>query len=341
MSDTYKYPIRPFETSPPNWSSNIRITGSRRPDIVLLHPSGLSPSTSRFGGVVVPVNSDAPFVNGIMRIMKGKFFRLLMLSVIILPASPVVQGDPLLISVDGVGGIANVQKISFDGKPLWFFTYQNQPTALAAIDLNKKPGDYKILVKLENGENLEKIFAVQAREKLEEPLGIPEKLGGNTPTSQKTLVFTLASENDVINHLRSIGKKLWPEGFKYPLADPVVTDPYGYTRVTGNYSIAHKGTDFRATQSTPVKAMGRGIVRLARTFRNYGQTIALDHGLGLLTFYMHLSKIYVNEGELVKQGQLIGLSGQTGYAEVPHLHISVKIGGISVDPVKFLDLWTN
>lgn len=262
-----------------------------------------------------------------------------MLSIVILPAGPVFQGDPFLISVDGVGGVAAVQKILFDGKSLWFFTYQGKPTALVGIDLDKKPGDYKISVKLENGENLFKIFAVKAREKSQEPLGIPEKLGGNTLASQKTLISTLASENNTINNLRSVGKKLWLEGFKEPLAESVITDAYGYTRITGNYSIAHKGVDFRAAEGTAVKAMGRGVIRLARTFRNYGQTVAIDHGLGLLTFYMHLSKIFVNEGELVRQGQFIALSGQTGYAETPHLHISVKIGSVSVDPVKFLDLF--
>ena len=191
---------------------------------------------------------------------------------------------------------------------------------------------------MENGYNFEKIIAVKAREKPEEPLGIPEKLGGNSSASQKTLISTLASENNTINHLRSISKKLWPEGFKEPLAESIITDAYGYTRITGNYSIAHKGADFRAAEGTAVKAMGRGVVRLAQTFRNYGKTIAIDHGLGLLTFYMHLSKIFVNEGELVRQGQLIALSGQSGYAETPHLHISVKIDGASIDPGKFLDL---
>jgi murein DD-endopeptidase MepM/ murein hydrolase activator NlpD len=259
----------------------------------------------------------------------------------VLPAGSVFQGDPFLITVSGVGSIADVQKIFFDNQSLWFFTYQGKPTALVGIDLNKKPGDYKILVKMENGDNFEKIIAVKAREKPEEPLGIPEKLGGNTLASQKTLVSTLASENDVINNLRSISKKLWPDGFSYPLVNPIVTDPYGYTRITGNYSIAHKGADFRAAAGTPVKAMGRGTVRLAQTFRNYGKTVAVDHGLGLITFYMHLSKIYVNEGEMVSQGQLIALSGQTGYSEVPHLHLSVKIGGVSIDPVKFLKIFAD
>ena len=87
--------------------------------------------------------------------------------------------------------------------------------------------------------------------------------------------------------------------------------------------------------------MNRGVVRLAKTFRNYGKTIVVDHGLGVMTFSMHLSKIYVGAGELVKKGQLIGLSGETGYAAKPHLHLTVRIGGISVDPVVFLDFFSS
>ncbi|MFA6095419.1 MAG: M23 family metallopeptidase, partial [Candidatus Paceibacterota bacterium] len=69
------------------------------------------------------------------------------------------------------------------------------------------------------------------------------------------------------------------------------------------------------------------------------RTIVVDHGLGLMTFYMHLSKIFVNEGELVLPGQVIGLSGDTGYAERPHLHLTVRIGGVSIDPVRFMGLF--
>jgi murein DD-endopeptidase MepM/ murein hydrolase activator NlpD len=56
---------------------------------------------------------------------------------------------------------------------------------------------------------------------------------------------------------------------------------------------------------------------------------------------MHLSRIKVNVGELVLPGQVIGLSGKTGYAEDPHLHISIRIGGISIDPIKFLSLFAE
>jgi murein DD-endopeptidase MepM/ murein hydrolase activator NlpD len=251
----------------------------------------------------------------------------------------IIQGEPLKITVEGVSGTISVKKITFADKTLNVFSYQGKPTALVGVDLNKKPGTYQIVVYLSDGVSVEKTISVGAREKVEAPLGIPDKLGGNTPTAAKQVVNTLALENQSIYSVRAFGRALWTEDFKWPISQPiVVTDSYGYSRQTVGYSITHKGTDFRAKEGTVVSAMNRGIVRIARTYQIYGKTVIIDHGLGLHTVYMHLSRIKVNEGELVKAGQLIGLSGKTGYAESPHLHLSVWISGVSIDPMKFMEL---
>lgn len=260
-------------------------------------------------------------------------------SISTIPDKP-IQGEPLMIQIDGTeNGIADIAKILWNGKSLWFFTYQNKPTAFFPIDLNQKSGEYKITAKLENGKTIEKIIEIKAREKIEAPLGIPEKLGGNTPQAATNLVTNLSKENAIINGVKSAVKKFWTEKFTYPVSNPIVTDDYGYLRKTGYYSIPHKGVDFRAKEGTPVTSINRGIVRLATESTIYGKTVAIDHGLGVVAYYMHLSKIYVDKGELIKKGQTIGLSGSTGYAESPHLHLSVKIDGVSIDPVKFLDLF--
>ena len=251
----------------------------------------------------------------------------------------VIQGEPAKVTVEGISGAAAVRKISFDGKPVGVFLYQGKPTALIGIDLNKKHGEYKVIVTLADESLLEKIITVGERKKIEAPLGIPKKLGGNTSASQTKLVSSLARENATLTALRTFPRALWTEKFRFPIENPTVTDPYGYLRQTGSYLIPHKGTDFKATEGTPVVAINRGITRLARAFLVYGKTIVVDHGLGLFTFYMHLSKIKVNEGELVKPGQLIGFSGKTGYAENPHLHISVRVQNLSIDPMKFMELF--
>ena len=251
----------------------------------------------------------------------------------------IIQGEPLLVRVDGVTNIASVKNITFDGAAIGAFAYQGKPTALIGIDLNKKPGNYELAAELSDGRVLKTIINVGERQKIEAPLGIPQKLGGNTSESQKELITTLALENQGLANLRTGTKAFWTEKFILPLKQIFITDEYGYSRQTGEYSIAHKGVDYRAKEGTPVLALNRGVVRVAKTYRNYGKTIVVDHGLGLMTFYMHLSKIKVNNGELVRRGQIIGLSGETGYAESPHLHLTVRINGISIDPVKFVELF--
>lgn len=251
----------------------------------------------------------------------------------------VIQGEPLMVIIEGVKDISTVKKITFDGESLGVFMYQAKPTALVGIDLRKKTGDYELVVQFSDGQSIKKIVNVGAREKIEAPLGIPQKLGGDTKESQNKLVDTLAEENKSLANIRTGKKSFWTEKFSYPLSQIFVTDVYGYSRKTGEYSIAHKGTDFRAKEGTPVMAMNRGVARVVRTYRNYGKIVVVDHGLGLMTFYLHLSKIKVNEGELVRRGQIIGLSGQTGYALSPHLHLSIRINNNSIDPLKFIEIF--
>ncbi len=256
----------------------------------------------------------------------------------IIPAQ-VIQGEPLMVIIEGAKNVSAVKKITFDGEPSGVFMYQGKPTALIGVDLRKKSRNYELTAQFSDGQSIKKIINVGAREKIEISLGIPQKLGGNTTESQNKLIATLAEENRSLANIRTGKKAFWTEKFIYPLSQIFVTDIYGYSRKTGEYSIAHKGTDFRAKEGTSVMAMNRGIVRVAKTYRNYGKVIVVDHGLGLMTFYLHLSKINVNEGELVKRGQIIGLSGQTGYTLSPHLHLSLRINNNSIDPIKFLELF--
>jgi murein DD-endopeptidase MepM/ murein hydrolase activator NlpD len=90
---------------------------------------------------------------------------------------------------------------------------------------------------------------------------------------------------------------------------------------------------------TPLYAMNSGTVRFTQNLRNYGNTIIIDHGLGLHTVYMHLSEIGVSLGQEVSKGQMIGRTGDTGYVIGPHLHLTIRINGISIDPERFMELF--
>jgi murein DD-endopeptidase MepM/ murein hydrolase activator NlpD len=260
---------------------------------------------------------------------------------IVVSHEQILQGEPLMVTIQNTNNVADIKDIIFDGKQIPFFLYLSLPTAFIGIDLNAKQGEHTLQVSLRNGETLIQSVIVSQREKIDAPLGIPEKLGGNTQESQKKLVVSLAKENDILNTVVTSKKKLWTGKFIYPVLHPIVVDSYGYTRHTGKYSIAHKGTDFKAPEGTVVYAMNRGIVRIVKKSKIYGNMVVIDHGLGLMTFYMHLSKSQVKVGQIVEQGKIIGLSGQTGYSLGPHLHLTVRLNNTSIDPVKFMDFFTH
>lgn len=255
-------------------------------------------------------------------------------------ATEVYQGDPVFIVFQGIRS-ESILKFSVGVEEVSYFIYHGQLAALYGFDLNAKPGKYEITAELLDGRVASTTVVLKERPKKEALLGIPEKLGGNTAESQKKLVASLQEENSILNNIDSASEALWYGPFIKPLSSSTITDEYGYTRITGAYTIPHKGTDLRAANGTEVFAMNDGEVSLAREFRVYGKTVAIDHGLGIQTIYMHLSEIKVQEGERIIRGQKIALSGSTGYAAQPHLHVSVRISGISIDPVVFLGLFQS
>jgi murein DD-endopeptidase MepM/ murein hydrolase activator NlpD len=99
----------------------------------------------------------------------------------------------------------------------------------------------------------------------------------------------------------------------------------------------HYGFDLAATAATPVTAAAAGVVRHAGDLGIYGNTVLLDHGLGLATLYAHLSQVDVEPGQRVAKGETLGLSGATGLAGGDHLHFAVLIGGTYVDPLEWWD----
>jgi murein DD-endopeptidase MepM/ murein hydrolase activator NlpD len=250
----------------------------------------------------------------------------------------IMQGEPFLVSIGGVM-TSKIKKLTFDGAAVPVFSYRNLPTALVGVDLRKNPGTYKLVLTLSGGQVVTKNVTVLLRPQIAEPLGIPNSLGGNTTASQNNMVSELVAENKTLTNIKTFAAALWTKKFLLPLSNIFVTDPYGYSRQTGVYSIPHKGVDYRADIGTPVMAINRGIVRVVQNYSDYGRTVVVDHGLGVMSFYLHLSKINVKVGQLVTQGQIIALSGDTGYTLGPHLHLSVRVGGISIDPVKFFALF--
>lgn len=134
----------------------------------------------------------------------------------------------------------------------------------------------------------------------------------------------------------SASQPLWSGDFRAPVHAPP-TDSFGTRRTfNGKLASVHEGMDFRAPIGTPVRAGNSGVVVLAQSLYYEGNCVAIDHGLGLYTISMHLSRIDVRVGDRVIAGQLIGLSGATGRVTGPHLHWAVRWQNAYLDPAKLL-----
>jgi len=122
------------------------------------------------------------------------------------------------------------------------------------------------------------------------------------------------------------------------LKEMKVEGAFGNIRKSENVSIQHLGVDLAADIGNEVYAIGDGFVRFSQELPTYGKTLMIDHGLGIFSLYLHLKEFKVLNGMKVKGGDVIGLSGNTGYAITPHLHFSVKINGLNIDPLRFIEV---
>jgi murein DD-endopeptidase MepM/ murein hydrolase activator NlpD len=125
----------------------------------------------------------------------------------------------------------------------------------------------------------------------------------------------------------------WTGPFIRPVDGPIVSG-FGY-RVHPIFRRVkfHYGVDISAPSGTPIRAAADGVVVFAGWRRAYGNTVIVDHGNGIATLYAHCSRVLVNEGEVVKQGQVIALVGSTGLSTGPHLHFEVRRYGEPINPL--------
>jgi murein DD-endopeptidase MepM/ murein hydrolase activator NlpD len=132
--------------------------------------------------------------------------------------------------------------------------------------------------------------------------------------------------------------RLWAGQFVAPVSDPV-SDIFGTARVFNDQvQSRHQGLDFAAPPGTEIRAINSGIVILARPMFFEGNCVVIDHGQGLLSLYLHLSAFKVKEGDHVHTGDTVALSGGTGRATGPHLHLAIRWQGIYLSPTILLKI---
>jgi murein DD-endopeptidase MepM/ murein hydrolase activator NlpD len=133
---------------------------------------------------------------------------------------------------------------------------------------------------------------------------------------------------------------LWSNaGFIAPM-DSEITSAFGSFRTLNQYTqTRHTGWDFRAPPGTPVRASADGEVAYAGPLDIRGNYVLLDHGFGVFSGYAHFSEMYVTVGQSVAQGEIIGVSGNTGRSNGPHLHWEISVNGEWIDSLQFTEMW--
>ena len=214
---------------------------------------------------------------------------------------------------------------------------------LLGVDLEQKAGEYPLTLTgklLESQSDLSCSVSVAVREGkfATESLRVaPNFVEPNTEQ--------LARAEAERQRLRAIfatitPERFWQGSFQVPLAGASTGGNFGKRRVlNGTPGSPHGGVDFPAPSGTPVHAAQRGRIVLAEPLYFSGNTVIIDHGLGLYTFYGHLESIDAKGGELVETGALLGKVGATGRVTGPHLHWGLTLNRARVNPLQLVALF--
>ena len=198
---------------------------------------------------------------------------------------------------------------------------------------------YDVVITIEKNGVKEKITKrVQKRKyNIQKIDGLEEK----KVTPPEEVYERIKKENKLIAKARAIDSDLdfFKDKFMIPVDDAIITGVYGSQRIlNGKPKWPHYGLDFAQKEGTPVKAMLDGIVTLAESDLYYsGGTLIFDHGHGISTLYMHIHEIFVEKGQKVKQGNIIGTVGSTGRATGPHLDVRLNWFDTRLDPATVLN----
>ena len=193
------------------------------------------------------------------------------------------------------------------------------------------PETARLVLHLPDGSNDERVLTIEKRQYVIQRIeGLPQE----TVTPNPDQLARIQREAAQIRALRDVvsaepdafGALIWP-------AIGPISGVYGSQRIlNGEARAPHMGVDVAAPAGTPVVAALGGVVRLTEEFFLTGNTIMIDHGYGLTTTYLHLSRIDVKAGQHVRQGERIGAIGATGRVTAAHLHWGMEWFGVRLDP---------
>jgi len=247
-------------------------------------------------------------------------------------------GELVVLSIALPQHAERVTVRAFDRDALAFADGDRQWRALVGIDLDVKPGTYPVTVGA---------GGLQARYDL---VVTPHKFPTRrltvddafvTPPPQEEARIAREAQLLADTWTRPAAEKLWGDHFARPVPG-VANSAFGSRSIfNGKARTPHGGADFMSPSGTPIHAPNAGRVVVARNLYYSGNTVVIDHGLGLFSTLAHMSAIDVHEGDRVTADQIVGRVGATGRVTGAHLHWAIRAAGARVDPLAVLALLGN
>lgn len=269
--------------------------------------------------------------------MLNKFFVLLNILIVIAVQAQDIKfyGEAKPASIIIASG-KNISKAWLDGQALQI---DKQSVFLFGFDHDAK-GVHKLKVQFKSKKVDTYKYDLEVRKYEKQRLHLAKKFV-NPPRKE---LKTINHETNLMSAARAkVGidiQAYFMSGFRYPVDSVHIREVFGDRRIlNGQSRNIHNGVDFAAKEGDSIRAVSDGIVRIAgKNFFYNGNFIMIDHGQGLTTVYLHMSKLIFSDGEKVSKGQVIGLAGATGRATGPHLHFGVQWYKKRIDPLNLLSI---
>lgn len=250
---------------------------------------------------------------------------------IVVTPSVIHQGDAFFVTVRAEPPV--VPRGTIKGRELSFSRGgDGELVALSFIALEDPPGDYTVSVELEGGVMTRPLTVLPLTAK-EIHLTLPENKVTLSARDEKRASRELSQMRAA---WEVVSARKWNGAFISPV-DTEVSTEFGLMRIiNGHKKSVHKGVDFKGEEGVPVRSMNGGTVVISNDQFFGGNTVMIDHGDGLFSVYMHLKKRLVKTGQEVRKGVPVGLVGSSGRSTGPHLHLSLKYLGLTVNPLSVL-----
>lgn len=246
-------------------------------------------------------------------------------------------GEALRLDITATGAPSTVAIRGFDRVSPAVSLGEGRFFGLIGIDLGIPPGPHPVVVIARAGEleySHELVVHVEDRSFPTRQLRVAPRFVNPPPAARRRIERERTQLGQLFRTLTP--EPRWQGPFRRPIESTVISG-FGVRSVfNGEPRAPHGGADFASPTGTPIAAPGGGRVLLAGPLYFTGQTVVLDHGLGLISLFAHLSRIDVAVDDEVDAGRLLGLVGATGRVTGPHLHWTVRLNGARVDPLSVI-----